>query len=336
VAPTDASVYPVLSAGMFLPNPYTTMDPTQIRGTKDTEWYFGVTFQTNNTAGAPEVRVFISGDPTDPSGDGHVMQKHDPSNVDYEAGVLYEYKMVLPEGKHYVYWTANDGTRSSHFPRRPDGLWPQTNVASAEMVDGWNVDNVNIAGNKAFANLGNDHGGLFMTMGGNLADLDPRVNFRPVLANPSVNPTSGGKGTVFAYKVTYSDQDTDPLAVGYKGDPPRWAKLKIVAPTIPANQQGPNWNGGVIEFNMYKSTDPGDNADPNDYHAGVVYKYVANNLAEMFGQRTVSGNPLYGPYQYYFEFTDNWGAPPDPFENPVRVKRFGCRLARRTTSQVRR
>jgi hypothetical protein len=315
--PTDSSVYPVLSAGMFFPNPYIPGQLTDIRGTKDTEWNFAVTFQTNNAAGAPEVRVFISDDPTDPNGDGHVMQKSDPSNVDYESGVQYVYSMVLPEGKHYVYWTANDGTRSTHFPRRPDGLWPQTNVPSAQLVDSWGVDNVNIPGNKAFANLGNDHGGLFMTMAGNFADMDPRVNFRPVLSAPNVDPTSGGKGTVFTYKVKYSDQDQNPGAAGYRGDPPRWAKLVIVAPSIPPEQQGAGWNGGKIEFNMYKSTVPGENPDPNDYNTGVVYMYVANNLAEMFGQKTVSGDPLYGPYQYYFEFTDNWGAPPDPFEAPI-------------------
>jgi hypothetical protein len=327
--PTKANVHPVLNMGWFRPNPFDQMDPAwaRTRGTQDQVWNFGVNYQADDNAGATQIKVFITGDPNDPNGKGHVMTNA-TGDTHYEDGSWFTYQTTLPPGQHYVYWTANDGYRSSRFPRRPDGLWPQSATASPMMVDGWNVANIT---DSVLGNIGNDHGGWWMDMmGGIHANLDPRVNYRPVLTNPSMTPSSGGEGTTFVYKVRYSDQDPGSPANGYRGDPPRWAKLVIIGPGLtPPNDH--------IDIDMYKSQDSGDNPDPNNYQAGVVYKADVNNLPERF-KALNGGQYLYGTYQYYCQFTDNWGPPPDPSTSPadgetVRLPQQGENYAGPTVTQ---
>ena len=114
---------------------------------------------------------------------------------------------------------------------------------------------------------------------GTHAFTGPYVNHRPVLSNPLVDPPTGTAGDRFRYSVLYKDADNQR---------PFSAKIYIEYA-----------DGQVLVGEMVKQN-PAD----SDYDGtGVRYIFDTANMAQQFqvGQR-----------RFYFEFTDDWGAPNDP------------------------
>ncbi|MCC6730525.1 MAG: hypothetical protein IT208_14415 [Chthonomonadales bacterium] len=140
------------------------------------------------------VRVFVP----DASGalQPHAMQPLPiPGNNDHTKGVIYYYDTAFPvgqEGRKAVYFEADDGEHKAIWPRRPDDDTMGTNLPTrGEPV-----------------NFGTG------TVGRNYV-MEPWVNNRPTLSNPTVNPSSGAEKQAYTYEVTYSDRDGDEPLEGY-------------------------------------------------------------------------------------------------------------------------
>lgn len=107
-----------------------------------------------------------------------------------KQGVVYKITLnagqELGTGPHYYWFEANDGTRTCHYPRRPDEI--TYNGATF-----------------------NDSSLPTVSAGGVVINNDiingPYVNNKPVLSEWSLTPPSGVSGTDFRFSVKYSDAD---------------------------------------------------------------------------------------------------------------------------------
>jgi len=125
------------------------------------------------------------------------------------------------------------------------------------------------------------HGHYYQSSNAHAFD-GPYVNHKPVLSECRVDPPTGTSGDQFTYTVLYRDADNQR---------PYSAKIHI------ENADGQEFVGEMVKVN------PAD----NDYAgAGVRYKFDAANLAQQFQE---------GWRRFYFEFTDDWGAPSDLRDN---------------------
>ncbi len=170
-------------------------------------------------SGPLAVRVWI-GNTTDGSMRPYMMQvAPNQGAIDYSQGVLYYYDTVLGpgnEGRHAVYFEADDGVNRCIWPRRP-----------ADDPQGLQLPDRN---DPAFFGSVNRVGRNYM--------LEPWVNNRPVLTNGRVTPLSGVLGTSFTYEVLYRDADNDPPTDAWviiNNKPEHWRYRMTEAPEDAGN-----------------------------------------------------------------------------------------------------
>ncbi|MBM3494144.1 MAG: hypothetical protein FJX72_07475, partial [Armatimonadetes bacterium] len=170
-------------------------------------------------SGPLTVRVWIGG-----MGDGSMrpyMMQVAPNQgvVDHAQGVLYYYDTVLGpgnEGRHAIYFEADDGVNRCVWPRRPDDD-PQ-GLQLPDRTDPLFFGSVNRVGRNYM--------------------MEPWVNFRPVLSGGKVTPVSGVLGTAFTYEVLYRDPDNDPPTDAWviiNNKPEHWRYRMTEAPEDAAN-----------------------------------------------------------------------------------------------------
>lgn len=142
-------------------------------------------------SGPLTVRVWI-GNMTDGSMRPYMMQVlPNQGTLDYTQGVIYYYDTVFGpgnEGRHVMYFEADDGVNRCIWPRRPDD-------------DPQGAQYPNRTDTLFFGSV---------TQVGKNYMLEPWVNNRPELLNGRVTPSSGVLGTSFTYEVVYRDKDNDP------------------------------------------------------------------------------------------------------------------------------
>lgn len=143
------------------------------------------------------VRVWIS-DPNNPSSlRAFTMNPRTDlaNNNDYTKGIVYFYDTTFPpgqEGKHSIYFDADDGQHKAIWPRRPDD----------------DVQGASLATSNGSVNFGT------LTVGKNYM-FEPWVNNKPVLSNGSVSPASGSANQPYTFEVTYTDADGDEPMDGF-------------------------------------------------------------------------------------------------------------------------
>ncbi|NLH98193.1 MAG: hypothetical protein GX446_01730 [Chthonomonadales bacterium] len=170
-------------------------------------------------SGPLTVRVWI-GSMADGSMRPYMMQvAPNQGAIDYAQGVLYYYDTVLGpgnEGRHAIYFEADDGVNRCIWPRRP-----------ADDPQGASLPNRNDA---LFFGSVNRVGKNYM--------LEPWVNNRPELSGGKVTPSSGVLGTSFVYEVLYRDADNDPPADAWviiNNKPEHWRYRMTEAPEDAGN-----------------------------------------------------------------------------------------------------
>jgi hypothetical protein len=172
-----------------------------------------------DVSGPLTVRVWI-GDMTDGSMRPYMMQvAPNQGAIDYQQGVLYYYDTVLGpgnEGRHAIYFEADDGVNRCIWPRRP-----------ADDPQGLQLPDRN---DPLFFGSVNRVGRNYV--------LEPWVNHRPELQNGKVTPTSGVLGTSFTYEVLYRDADNDPPTDAWviiNNKPEHWRYRMTEAPEDAGN-----------------------------------------------------------------------------------------------------
>ncbi len=208
------------------------------------------------------VRLWL-GTSTDGTMTAHTMNvEPNQGTIDYTQGVVYYYDTSFPKGQEgfkAFYFDADDGNHRAIWPRRP--------IAS---MDPWSrFEDVQATGLPA-----RSESVLFgqTTVGKNYT-LEPWVNSKPVLSNPSVSPTSGVEGGQYTYSVTYTDADNDlPIDA--------W----VILDNDPVNRR----------YRMTRDTSTASNSASQ----GIRYQLVLSQLPASLTQK----------HNYYFQFRDNWAA----------------------------
>jgi hypothetical protein len=170
-------------------------------------------------SGPLTVRVWIGG-MADGSLRPYMMQvAPNQGAIDHAQGVLYYYDTVLGpgnEGRHAIYFEADDGVNRCIWPRRPDDD-PQ----GLQLPD---------RSDPVFFGAVNRVGRNYM--------MEPWVNNRPTLTGGRVSPSSGVLGTAFTYEVVYRDADNDPPTDAWviiNNKPEHWRYRMTEAPEDAAN-----------------------------------------------------------------------------------------------------
>ncbi len=175
-------------------------------------------------------------------------------------------------GQHRIYFQVDaggpvGGNFSAIWPRRDWG-GPNSGESTG---DGRYVDPQSLLAPYGFVDNTAINFGTLQRVGKNYL-LEPLVNSRPVLSNPSVTPPSGSEGQPFTFEITYTDADNDP---------PVNAFVVVNDPNQPEQQYTMN-------------IDPATPL-PVNYRNGVKYRFTVTLPVT-----------LDTSHFYYFKFRDNW------------------------------
>jgi hypothetical protein len=181
-----------------------------------------VTKDTSTPLPAGAVKVWIS-DPI--SGNGTPFTAYNMLPVsgspNFTTGALYYFDTSFPNtnGRRAIYFEVDDGVNKAIWPRREngsiDGRYPDIQAQSfpatftAPVVFGTGQVGINYL-------------------------LEPWVNSKPVLSNPSVSPASGNATGQYTYRVTYTDADNDEpveAQVVIDGQPHNMTPVNLNAPS---------------------------------------------------------------------------------------------------------